>query len=160
VTESDDRTLVREIAERIVAAVASDEIEMFPALADVYEANPEVLVLRRGGRDESLGFGIGEAGELLTPVAFFVAGSVVEHLTNKFVDGVIEHGRSRLARLFRRGRKQGPGRAGTTVAFELTADQADEIQRVALEKAREAGLSEILAGVVADTVISALHPKG
>jgi hypothetical protein len=154
VTDTGGRTLVRELAERIVIAVAPDEIEMFPALAEVYEAKPEAFLSRHGGRDEPLGFGLGDVGALVTPAAFFVAGLVANYVTERFVDGVVQHGKPLLARLFRRWWKK-ERRPATTVT--LTAEQADEVRQVTLEKAREAGLPDATASVVADAVIGALY---
>jgi hypothetical protein len=154
VTESAYRTLVRELAERIVVAVAPDEIEMFPALADVHEADPEALLLRRDDRDEPLGFGIGDVSALLTPAAFFVAGMVADYVFERFLDRLVERSKPLLVRLFRRWRKKEREPAGVTVT--LTAEQAAEVRRLTVEKAREAGLPDATASVVADAVVGAL----
>jgi hypothetical protein len=76
VTDSTRIALVRELAEHIVVAVAPDEREVFPTFADAYAADPKVIRPGRG-RDDPLGFGVGDVGHLLTPAALFVASAVV-----------------------------------------------------------------------------------
>jgi hypothetical protein len=153
VSESADKTLVRELAEQIVAEVAPDEVEMFPALADVYLADPKRVLSRSGDREESLGFGVGEVELLLTPAAVYVAGAVVNHLADSIGRGVVGGGRQAIARLIRRWRNEKPV---ADPPAELTRDQARELWRVVHEKGREAGLDEKTASLLADTVVAGL----
>jgi hypothetical protein len=153
VSKSADQALVRELAERIVAAVAPDEVGMFPALADVYVADPKRVLSRSGDREESLGFGVGEVELLLTPAAVYVAAAVMDHLAETIGRGVADGGKQAIRRLIRRWRNEQPV---ADRPAELTRDQVRDVRRVVLEKARVAGLDDTTARMVADTVVAGL----
>jgi hypothetical protein len=153
VSESADKTLVRELAEQIVAEVAPDEVEMFPALADVYLADPKRVLSRSCDREESLGFGVGEVELLLTPAAVYVAAAVMDHLSDAIGRGVVYSGKQVIARLTRGWRNEKPV---ARQAVPLTSDQLRDVRRVALEKGREAGLDDKTARAFADTVVAGL----
>jgi hypothetical protein len=153
VSKSADQTLVRELAEQIVAAVAPDEVEMFPALAEVYLADPKRVLSRSSDKEESLGFGVGEVELLLTPAAVFVAAAVVDHLADAVGRGVIDSGKQAIARLIRSLRNEKPV---ADPPAPLTPDQVRGVWRVVLEKGREAGLDDKTARMMADMVVAGL----
>jgi hypothetical protein len=79
---------------------------------------------------------------------------VADYVFERFLDRLVERSKPLLVRLFRRWRKKEREPAGVTVT--LTAEQAAEVRRLTVEKAREAGLPDATASVVADAVVGAL----
>jgi hypothetical protein len=69
------------LARELVRNVAPQELPLFEAVTEAYFAkNATEVTKARGSSEETLGFGLGEIGGFLTPVALFVATSVVDFL--------------------------------------------------------------------------------
>jgi hypothetical protein len=143
------------LAERVVAAVAPDEVEMFPAVADVYLANPNRVLSRDADRDESLGFGVGDVETLLTPVVVYVAAAVVERMSDAVGQGVVDSIKKLLTILLRKKPQQvdEAGYPDSGESVRSMQDQARAVWRVAFDKAREAGLDDTKARIIANATV-------
>jgi hypothetical protein len=64
--------LEADLAKAGVARVAANELPFFDVMRDEYELNPRRALSSKGG-DDPLGFGVGEIGVLVTPIALKVA---------------------------------------------------------------------------------------
>jgi hypothetical protein len=135
-----------------VASVAPEEAEMFPALADVYVADPDRALSRDRARDESLGFGVGGVEALLIPVIVHVVGAVLERVGDAVGQSVADSVKQLLSRLFRGRPKQGD-ESGSDTSVRSSQEQARAIWRVALEKAREAGVDDKTARIIANATV-------
>jgi hypothetical protein len=129
-----------ELGRRVVAAVAPEELLLFDETWRALGSHPE----RRGrGREEPLGFGLPEAGEVLvTTVASGVVGTVLKDLG--------KDAGSRLARI-RKNQKKKEERPEP-----LSPERLAAIRGLAYEKARKLGLNELRAAALADALVSDL----
>jgi hypothetical protein len=166
----EERALIRELAQSVLARAAPDELPVFDETAQDYFDDP-AATLRPHGRDEPVGFGIDIA--LLTPYVLAVATPVIQLIVNLVSDAVHTDSRSVLAPLVRRlFRLPGPS-SGDDAAAEagavspaagasdeaplaLTTEQARRIHDVALERGRNLGLVDEQATLLADAVVGGL----
>ena len=163
-----ERDLTSELARAVVGRVAPEELGLFEETEADYFRDPG-LVLRPGRRDEAVGFGLDLA--LLTPYVLVVGAAVVHFLAGVVSDAVRDEAQDelkpviagRLRRLLRRddpaaaGR---PGSGGRDRALGVTAEQAREVRQVALRQARQSGLDDEKAALLADAFVGALLVNG
>jgi hypothetical protein len=100
-------TAVKSLAGQVIARTAPAEEAFFPEVADRF------LAVRRTGRhtdDELLGYGVGEAVALLTPVVLLIASTVVQRLAERAGDAIVDRGSAAGRRWWRRVlRRPAPG---------------------------------------------------
>ncbi len=150
------RPVVEELARLVLEQAAPEELVLFEETSAEYFADPE-RTLDPGRRDEALGFGLELA--MLTPYVLavatsclgFLARTIAETATSETTKPVIG---DLLDRLVRRKKPL----AGTTPM--LTTDQAAGVREVAFGRAKDLGLSEERARLLADAVVGGLHVAG
>jgi hypothetical protein len=152
-----DQALVEELARQALQRAAPEELALFPETAAEYFADPAAVLSPRR-RDEPVGFGLDLA--MLTPYALAVAGSVLSFLASTVADAVRAEGTpvvgEWIRRLLRRDDADtAPARAQPEP--RLTAQQADQVRGVALARARDLGLAEAQARLLADSVVGGLR---
>jgi hypothetical protein len=153
-----DRTLIEDLARQVLWRAAPEELALFEETAEEYFADPAgVLSPRR--RDEAVGFGLDLA--LLTPYALAVAGAVLSFLGSTVADAVKAEATPAISawirRLLRRDDEPGSGPAPARPEPRLTAEQADQVRGVAFARARDLGLGEPQARLLADSVVGGLR---
>jgi hypothetical protein len=79
ISPQDERALVKEIAEKVVADAAPEELVLFEETAQEYFEDPK-RVLHARGSDEAVGFGLDVA--MLTPYVLAAVGPVVTFLAS------------------------------------------------------------------------------
>jgi hypothetical protein len=160
VTDALDTELVRDLAEAVVDEVAPEEAPIFSALADAYVKDPERALSQLGGGGDPLGFGIDSAVVMMTPVAMLVAAEVVRHLSDQLLPPVVGRGKRAVERSFRRllRRSSASDIAGEEAPVRLTTDQLAQVRRIAVEKARQAGVSKDKADLIADALVGSFLP--
>ena len=156
-----DDDLVREFSRQIVGRAAPEELPMFRLSTDAYFAAAHRRPAprwRRDGRDEMLGFGVGEAVTLLTPFVLPVASTVLEYLVKDLAAAAGEHGKEAVGRLLRRVFRHGedPATAAPGGPVPLSAEQLRRVRTLAFEKARQLDLPEAKAALLADSVAGSL----
>ena len=160
-----ERDLVGELARVVVGRLAPDELGLFEETAADYFRDPG-LVLRTGTRDEPVGFGLDLA--LLTPYVL-VAGTAVVHFLAAVVSGAVhdELGdelrpviAGQIRWLLRRDDPDHRKPGAQDRAPRMTAEQAREVRRVALQQATRSGLDEEKAALIADAFVGALLATG
>ncbi|MFC6089737.1 hypothetical protein [Saccharothrix lopnurensis] len=133
------------LGRRIVSELAPDEMALFEQTWQVLGRNPG---RRSRRREEPLGFGLPEAGEvMITAIASGVVLAVVKDLSKDFGSW---SGRI-LARVFRRKAKALP-----ELPLQLSPARMQEIRAVAYRRARKLGMSDAKANALADALISEL----
>lgn len=146
-SERDD--LTRELGRLAVHRAAPDELAIFDDLAVEYFADPQAA-LRPPNRDETLGFGLDLT--LLTPYVLAVIAYVLPLLNDMLSEAAKEQGSaligSWLGHLIRREPRP--------AAVGLSVEQARQVQAVAFEQARRAGLDDGRARLVADSIVGAV----
>jgi hypothetical protein len=150
-----DRELVLEVSRELVASLAPEEMPLFRPVSTAFFADPRRLSSE--SRDDMLGFGPGEAVTLITPVVISVVveviGLVRSELARDASRQVAQGVEDVVRRLFR---KPGEGHAPQPAAPELTREQLARVRSVAFEKARQGGLGERRAQLLADATVGSL----
>jgi hypothetical protein len=154
--QSEDE-LVADLARRLVADTAPQELPLFRATSAAYFRDPDEVLAQRKGRDEMLGFGVEAAVVLLTPAALEVAKSVVSFVAMR-LRGAAERGAGELidekvAAVFAKLRGEKPKEHE---APDLDDAELAEVRRVAFEKARQLDVPEDKASLLADSVVGSL----
>jgi hypothetical protein len=155
----DDR-LVAELARSAVSRAAPEELPLFRATSDAYFENPEA-VAAKGSGDEMLGFGVGDALVLVTPVALAVSRDVLTFVLEQLRSQAREHGKEAIDRLVSRllDREEKPAAEGPAEAADppdLTEDQLEQVRALAIEKARQLKLAPDKAELLADSLVGSL----
>ena len=137
------------VARDVVAQLTPQELADFDAAAEAYRAAPS-RVRRRLDKDDPLGFGVEEMSVLLSPVALAVAQSTLETLAQDAARSSMRAMGARLRRFLPRRRRV---RREKT---PLSPDQLADVRRGAMEKARQLGLDDQRAALLADAIIGRL----
>ncbi len=163
-----ERDLVGELGRAVVRRVAPEELELFAETEADYFRDPG-LVLTGGRRDEAVGFGLDMV--LLTPYVLAAGTAVLRFLAAVVSDAVRDEVRDelkpviagRVRRLLRRDdpapadRRESEARDRTP---GVTAAQAREVRRIALQQAMRSGLEEEKAALLADAFVGVLLVNG
>jgi hypothetical protein len=162
-----DDELVAVLARSAVAQAAPEELPLFRATSEAYFENPDALEAQRS-KDEMLGFGVGDALVLLTPVALAVSRDVLSFVLEQLRSQAREHGKEAIDRLVSRlldrdekpapeapgGEAEAP--AGDAEPPDLTDEQLEEVRALAVEKARQLKLAPDKAELLADSLVGSL----
>ena len=159
--------LVAELARAVLWRVAPEELVLFEETEADYMRDPRLP--GAGRRDEAVGFGLEMA--LLTPYVLAVGTAVVRFLASVVSDTVRDELKDELKpaiagpvrRLFRRDDSPTADRpeAGEhDRAPGLTVAKAREVRRIALQQARQSGLDDEKAALLADAFVGALAVSG
>jgi hypothetical protein len=164
--QATERDLVGELAHAVVGRVAPEELVLFEETEADYFRDPRLP--GAGRRDEAVGFGLEMA--LLTPYVLAVGTAVVRFLASVVSDTVRDELKDELKpaipgpvrRLFRRDDSPAAGREAREHARApgLTVAKAREVRRVALQQARQSGLDDEKAALLADAFVGALAVSG
>jgi len=141
--------LTRELGRLAVHRAAPDELAIFDDLAAEYFTDPQAA-LHPPNRDETLGFGLDLT--LLTPYVLAVVAYVLPLLNDMVTEAAKEHGSALIGSWLGRLIRREPGPA----AVRLSVEQARQVQAVAFEQARRAGLDDGRARLVADSIVGAV----
>lgn len=148
----EERALVAELAQAVVARAAPEELAIFDETVEEYFRDPDG-VLHARGRDEAVGFGL-ELG-LLSPYVLAIASSVVSFLVSTIADSAKEESKTLLApwirRLFTGSSER--GREPAEDSRPLTPEQGRRVRKIAYERATVLGLPAATADVLADAVV-------
>ncbi len=137
----------RDLAERVVEAVAPAELPSFALVAAPYLDHPERAERRLRREHDPLA--LGDAVEVVTPVVALVSGSVITALA----DGVGESARNGAGELFRKLTKR---RAVEAPVRDWDGDELARVRATALVRAKALGLEEPRAEALADAIVAAL----
>jgi len=151
-----------QLAHDLVAELAPDELPLIDAAPGAFRVGNQRAVPRgRRQRDRALGYGIDGTVALMTPVILLVITKVIDHLADQLGERVADRVggavRTRIRRVFRRGK---PAAAPLPpVPAALTAAQLGEVRTVAHDTARQAGLPEAKADLLADALVGRLASR-
>ena len=151
-----ERTLVQDLAQLVVGEVAPEELVLFEDTSAEFFADPDgVLDPRR--RDEPVGFGLDLA--MLTPYVLAVVTSCIAFLVKTIAEtATTEATKPAICDFLRRVVHRRSGEDDEAEA--LTRDQAGAVREVALGRAKDLGLSEEQARLLADSVVGGLTVVG
>jgi hypothetical protein len=150
------RSLVEALARHAVGDVAPEELLLFDQTAEQYFADPEGAVNPKH-RDEALGFGLDLA--MLTPYVLAVATSCLGFLVKTVAEtATSEATKPAIGDMLRRLTRRGPQDPEGPV--RLSGEQAEGVRAIAFGRAKDLGLSEERARVLADAVVGGLNVVG
>jgi hypothetical protein len=158
VTNVENNQLIADVARDIVARTEPGELPLFQAISTGYFKRPTEVNTKNRGKDELLGFGIGDAVPLVTPAMLVVMTQVVAFLTEVVRQSFVEESANlineRVRRLFKKFRQE---EARDELApAPLTREQLAQVHTQAYEKFLELNLSGTRATYLADAVVASL----
>jgi hypothetical protein len=157
VKTSEPDVIAVELAREIVATRAPEELSSFDVASDAYLISPPRAPK---SDEETLGFGLQEVVDLVTPVALTVSTEVVRYLWAEAAKTLRERGaivvRERVTAWLAALRTQ---RAGSAAAGQLSEKQLAEIRRRVREAAKRNGLPPDAATKIAGDVFQALKER-
>lgn len=147
---------VTEVARDLLAQLAPQEKALFRPISESYFKNPEKTLSDNQAKDEMLGFGAAEAVTLLTPVILAVSGDVVKFLfaeaqkamQSESSNLINETVKSWFGKFRQKDDKKSPP--------PLTAEQMEQVRKVAILKAKQLKLSEKNTKLLADAIVGSL----
>jgi hypothetical protein len=146
--------LVAELARLALEQAAPEELVLFPETAEEYFKDPQA-VLDPKRRDEALGFGLDLA--MLTPFVLAVATPVIRFLASTVAEAAGQEAKPLVTRLVRRLlRRPDPAPEATEPAPPLSTDQVRQVREIAYQRAKNLGLDEDQAVLLADSVVGGL----
>ena len=172
--DSSQQELIEEIAREAVSQLSPQELPLFRASSRAFFKDPEGI--QTGGKDEMIGFGVGEAASMITPVVLAVTMDVVHSVSEQIKDTIKSEGGNlasdwlKLAfKRYRPGKTDAqelgstppqtnakPEKTTPPLPAPLTAQQLTLVRQTALKKARKLGLSEARAALLADAITGGL----
>lgn len=156
-SELDQNQLVADLARDLVAQMAPQEMPLFRANSVAYFKNPDKALQAKAGKDDTLGFGAGEAMTFLTPVVLAVMTQVVQFIVDEIKKSAKGQGASLIndavKQVFKKFQPAVPQEKKTP---PLTPDQLAQVHKLAFEKGRILKLSEKQAQLLADSVVGSL----
>jgi hypothetical protein len=153
--EALERESAADLAYEIIERVAPEELSLYPLHRDAYLNDPKSLAKQEREGEDVLGFGLGGAESLLTPIVFAVAKEVVSflyvELRKSLKTGTADYIHTRIKQMFRDLKAKHPPGANL-----LSAAQLERVHEIARKKARLIKLSEAKAELLADAIIANL----
>lgn len=150
--------LAAELAKEVVAREAPAELRLFGVTSRAYFANPD-RALKRGSKDEMLGFGV-ESAAILTPYALAVARPVAQFIMKEVLQEVTTRSNEAILkfvqRLFGRTGEPTAAESETPEIQPLSQEQLAHVRELALGKARELDIEDAKAVLLAEAMVGCL----
>jgi hypothetical protein len=142
---------VRDLVRRVTEVLAPEEAPVLAALDGLSDAEALRRLTARPGRDQRLGFGLGEAVALTSAIAWIGVDEAVRRIVGAAADKAIRTRRRRWPFSLRR-----PPAPAAAVVPALSSAQLQLVGQCVREAAHAAGLSADRGGRIADGVIAQL----
>lgn len=142
---------VRDVVRAVVAEHAAHELPLVDGLRELDDARVVRILSGRGPRREPLGFGLAEAGALVTPVVWMVLDQAARRGVDAAADSLMERVLAVLRRFLRRQEAARP-----RVLAALDRDQLTLVRAHILERAAGQGIDDRQAEALADGVVARL----
>lgn len=152
---SEDIDFIAELTAMAVSRAAPDELVVFDETAQEYFADPQAA-LTAAQKDSAVGFGLELA--MITPVALAVGTAVVQALLAALSDRAIAAGQRGMTGILKRVLRRGQAPQGDQIV--LNPAQARYVRQVALDRARQLGMPEGQAALLADSFVGAMAVHG
>jgi len=157
-TNVENNQLIADVARNVIAQTEPGELPLFQSISMEYFKRPTAANKKKRGKDELLGFGIGDAVSLVTPAMLVVMTQVVVFLTEVVRQSVVEESASlineRVRRMFKKFLQEGT--RDELAPAPLTREQLVLVHKQAYEKFLELKLSGTRANYLADAVVASL----
>lgn len=157
-TSLDDNQLIADVARDIVAQTAPQELPLFRATSVAFFKKPKNVLKNQVGKDEMLGFGVGETVSLLTPAVLVVTTEVVTFVTAAVKESVVAGGANLVSdftkTVFKKFRTEEKKAADNPPP--LTLEQIAQVRKLAYQRFLQLKLSDAQANRLADAVVATL----
>jgi hypothetical protein len=141
---------IAQVGRSIVASIAPQELLLYRMHSQEFFRNPARALAPPKPREDAMGFGAGEAVQLVTPLVLMALHEVVravgQEVLRQLGEGAREGTRALVRRLFDKAERG---------ATSLSPEQLGRVHDVALANA---GPDPVLARRIADGIIAALSP--
>jgi hypothetical protein len=150
--------LINDLARDVVTQIAPQELPLFRAHSEAYFKDPQKALQSQSAKDDMLGFGVGEAIVLLTPIALATLDEVVKFVVEEAKKSAQDQGadliQQQIKTLFKKFHYPDSNDKKNPAA--LTSEQLAQVRKIAFNKARQLNLSEDRAKILADAVVGSL----
>lgn len=158
--ERDETLLVSDLSRAVVAEIAPQELGTFEVMSRTYFQNPEQAV-RKPAKDPLMGFEMGGAEVLFTPVVLAVMTEVMGYLVIQVKDTVKEQSAGVIVETIKEWfKKLRPADDSKKKPQKepppLTAEQLAQVRLIVVRKAKLLGLDEKIAKLLADAIVGGL----
>lgn len=156
--DSTQNQLIAEVTRDLISQVAPQERALFKSISERYFQNPEQVLADQPSKDELLGFGIGEAVELITPIALAVSADVIKFLYEEAKNAMKGESADLINARVRSwfGKLQGEKKKEKESVTPLTTVQLGQVRKIVLEKTKQLKLSEKNRKLLADAIVGDL----
>lgn len=156
-TDKTENQLIAELARDLISKTAPQELPLFRANSEAFFTNPEKLLAGQKGKDEMLGFGVGEAVAMMTPAVLAVTGEVVKFLVEEFKKTAKDESTAFISEAVKKMfKKFRPEEKKENSPAPLTPEQLNQVRELALKKARQLKLSDARCKLLADALVGSL----
>jgi hypothetical protein len=165
-----ERKLVDQLSLIMLQQIAPEELVLYDETAEEYFRDPE-LTMQPKPKDEAVGFGLELA--MYTPCVLAIATAAVRFLATAVANAAHDELSDELKpivadsvrRLFRRQPSQPKAAHSSTdvdqkLSRTLSPETGREIRRIALQRARQSGIDDERAALLADALVGALFVQG
>lgn len=154
---TEDRELIAQCAREILTVVAPQELPLFGPTRRHYVQEGALPAASAKGKDEMLGFGLGGAEMLLTPVVFAVVIELARKIGGGVLDATGDALKERAASTSERALGRLLGRPAATGPTPLTEGQITAIRQQVVDHARALNVQDAQARLLADAVVGGLR---
>ena len=159
------RQLIIDVSRELMGDFAPQELPfIFRTQSEEYFKNPKKVLNGRSGRDEVLGFGMGETVTFLTPIVLAIMQDVITFLAEEVKQSLKAQAapviNEYVARIFKRYAPTPINQTVRTDAEEkstaLTADQLHSVRQLVLNGARQLKIADDKAELLANLIVGRL----
>jgi hypothetical protein len=147
------KAIVEALGKSVVASLAPAELPLYDVMSRAFFEAPERARPQHEGREENLGFGLGEA-VLLTPVVLAAATNVARFVLDELGQSMGKMAAQYIAEQIRKLVRREPA------ALHFDEAQLARIRLGVLETARQYRMPDAKASLLADTLVGHLATRG
>ncbi len=144
-----------DLALMVIEQLAPQELPLFRETSEAFFRNPDAAMRSQVGKDEMLGFGMGEAVTFISPLVIFVAQKVIEFAMEPSKESIQQQFGDRVIRiLVKIGLAKKPDVVGSIQP--LTPSQLARARQLAIETLHQYNFPKDKRDLVADALIGKL----
>lgn len=156
-TDKTEAQLIAELARDLISQTVPQELPLFRANSEAFFSNPEKLLAGQKGKEEMLGFGVGEAITMLSPAILVVTSEIVKFLIEELKKTVKDESSALVSETVKKMfKKFRPEENKENSPAPLTPEQLAQVRELALKKARHLKLSDARCKLLADALVGSL----
>jgi hypothetical protein len=152
-TTPEQKVIIEALGKPVVGAIAPAELPLYDVMSRAFLEAPERARPQREGKEENLGFGLGEV-VLLTPVVLAAAANVATLVLDELLKSMEKMTAQYVAEQIRKLIRREPA------ALHFDEAQLARIRRGVLETAHQYRMPDAKAALLADTLVGHLAGRG